>query len=217
MKSEIRIIIADDHPIVRKGLRQIIELESNLLIIGEAGNGAEALRLIEELKPDVAILDVDMPHQDGFQVAQSVFTKKIPVELVFLTVHKEEELFQAAMDLGVRAYVLKESVTEDIVTAIHEVYEHRIFTSLPITNHFVVRNNRNPMQDEVQSRLQQLTATEYRILKLLSEYKTNKEIANELFISPRTVETHRVRICQKLDLKGAHALMKFAVQYKSLL
>ncbi len=217
MKPEIRIIIADDHPIMRQGLKQIIEIEPNLKVVGEAANGSEALVMIEELMPDAAILDVDMPHQDGFQVARALLAKNNPAAIIFLTIHSEEQMFHAALDLGAKGYVLKDSAIDDIVTAINEVVAGRAFTSLPMTSYFTRRQNYNNVPDEQQLGLRGLTPTEHRILKLLSDYKTSKEIAAELSVSPRTVETHRLRICQKLNLQGSHALMKFAVQYKSLL
>lgn len=217
MKQEIRIVIADDHPLMRQGLKQVIEIEPHLKVVGEAGNGTNALAMIEESKPDAAILDVDMPHQDGFQVARALLAKKNPAAIIFLTIHSEEEMFHAALDLGAKDYVLKDSAIDDIVTAINEAVAGRAFTSLPITTYFTRRQNYNAVPDEQQLGLRQLTPTEYRILKLLADYKTNKEIAEELSVSPRAIETHRLRICQKLNLKGSHALMKFAVQYKSLL
>lgn len=217
MNQEIRIIIADDHPIMRQGLKQIIEIEPNLKIVGEAVNGNEALALIEELMPDAAILDVDMPHQDGFQVARSLLAKNNPAAIIFLTMHSEEQMFHAALDLGAKGYVLKDSAIDEIVKAINEVVAGRDFTSLPMTSYFTRRQNHNHVPEEQQLGLRQLTVTEQRILKLLADYKTSKEIAAELSVSPRTVETHRLRICQKLNLQGSHALMKFAVQYKSVL
>ena len=217
MKQEIRIVIADDHPLMRQGLKQVIEIEPHLKVVGEAGNGTNALAMIEESKPDAAILDVDMPHQDGFQVARALLAKKNPAAIIFLTIHSEEEMFHAALDLGAKDYVLKDSAIDDIVTAINDAVAGCAFTSLPITTYFTRRQNYNAVPDEQQLGLRQLTPTEYRILKLLADYKTNKEIAEELSVSPRAIETHRLRICQKLNLKGSHALMKFAVQYKSLL
>jgi len=217
MKQEIRIVIADDHPLMRQGLKQMIETESNLKVIGEARNGSEALSMVEELKPDVAILDVDMPHQDGFQVARSLLESKNESAVIFLTMHSDEAMFHAALDLGARGYVLKDSAIDDIVTAINEAIAGRTFTSLPMTTYFSKRQNHNQVPDDQQLGLRQLTPTEYRILKFLADYKTSKEIAEELSVSPRTVETHRSRICQKLNLRGSHALMKFAAQYKSVL
>lgn len=217
MKQEIRIVIADDHPLMRQGLRQVIEIESNLNVVGEAGNGSEALQIIEELKPDVAILDVDMPHQDGFQVARELTARNNSAAVLFLTIHSEEQMFHAALDIGAKGYVLKDSAIDDIVTAINEVAAGRTFTSLPMTTYFTRRQNYNAAPDKAQLGLSQLSPTEYRVLKLLADYKTNKDIAEELSVSPRTIETHRARICQKLNLSGAHSLMKFAVEYKSLL
>jgi DNA-binding NarL/FixJ family response regulator len=217
MTKEIRIVIADDHPLMRQGLKQVIEMEPNLKVVGEAANGHEALMMIEEFKPEVAILDVDMPHQDGFQVARELLGNKNPAAIIFLTIHSEEQMFHAALDLGAKGYVLKDSAIDDIVIAINEVVAGRSFTSLPMTTYFTRRQNYNAVPDEQQLGLRQLTPTEYRILKFLAEYQTNKEIAEELSVSPRTIETHRARICQKLNLSGSHALMKFAVQYKSLL
>ena len=217
MNQEVRIVIADDHPLMRQGLRQVIEMEPNLKIVGEAGNGSEALIMVEELKPNVAILDVNMPHQDGFQVARELTAKKNPAAVIFLTIHSEEEMFHAALDIGAKGYVLKDSAIDDIVTAINEVAAGRSFTSLPMTTYFTRRQNYNDVPEKQQLGLGQLTVTESRILRLLSDYKTSKEIAAELSVSPRTIETHRLRICQKLNLQGSHSLMKFAVQYKSLL
>ncbi len=217
MNQEASIVIADDHPLMRQGLRQVIEIEPNLKVIGEAGNGSEALVMIEELRPDVAILDVDMPHQDGFQVARELTAKNNPAAIIFLTIHSEEQMFHAALDIGAKGYVLKDSAIDDIVTAINEVAAGRSFTSLPITTYFTLRQNYLDVPGEQKLGLSQLTPTEFRILKLLTDYKTNKDIADELSVSPRTIETHRARICQKLNLQGSHALMKFAAQYKSLL
>ena len=217
MNQEVRIVIADDHPLMRQGLRQVIEMEPNLKVIGEASNGSEALSFITELKPDVAVLDVDMPHKDGFQVARELISSDDPVAVIFLTSHSEEQMFHAALDIGAKGYVLKDSAIDDIVTAINEVAAGRAFTSLPMTTYFTRRQNYNAVPDKQQLGLRQLTATELRVLRLLSEYKTSKEIAAELSVSPRTIETHRLRICQKLNLQGSHSLMKFAVEYKALL
>jgi DNA-binding NarL/FixJ family response regulator len=217
MSEDIHIVIADDHPLMRQGLRQVIEMEPNLKVVGEAANGSEALAMIEHLKPDVAILDVDMPHQDGFQVARELAAKNNLASVIFLTIHSEEQMFHAALDLGAKGYVLKDSAIDDIVAAIKEVAGGRAFTSLPMTTYFARRQNYNAAPDKQQLGLRQLTPTESRILRLLADYKTSKEIAAELSVSPRTVETHRLRICQKLNLQGSHSLMKFAVEYKSLL
>ena len=217
MNQEVSIVIADDHPLMRQGLRQVIELEPNLKVVGEAANGSEAFSVIEELMPNVAILDVDMPHQDGFQVARELAANNNPAAIIFLTIHSEEEMFHAALDIGAKGYVLKDSAIDDVVTAINEVVRGRHFTSLPMTTYFSRRQSYNNVPDKQQMGLRQLTVTESRILRLLADYKTSKEIAAELSVSPRTIETHRLRICQKLNLQGSHSLMKFAVEYRSFL
>lgn len=207
--------MADDHPIVRQGLRQMIELDKNLSIIAEAGDGQTALDLIEKHQPDVAVLDIDMPEMDGFQVIRELQKKRINIEVVFLTMHSEEEIFQAAMDLNVKGYVLKDSAISDIVAAIKSVAKGRPFLSPALSSLLLKRRRRAEEFRKEQPGLHLLTPTERRILKLVAEDKTSKEIGEELFVSYRTVETHRANISRKLDLHGSLALVKFAVTHKS--
>jgi CheY-like chemotaxis protein len=129
MNDKVKIVIADDHPIVRQGLRQMIEADRNLTVIGEASDGETALQLIETHQPDVAVLDIDMPRIGGFDVARELERKKIPVKIIFLTMHSEEEIFQTAMDLGIKGYVLKDSAPNDIVAGIKSVAAGRPFIS----------------------------------------------------------------------------------------
>ncbi len=215
MEKEIRIVMADDHPIVRQGLRQIIETDRAVKIIAEAGDGETALELIEKHQPNVAVLDIDMPKMDGFDVIRALREKKIKVEIVFLTMHSEDEIFEEAMDLGVKGYVLKDSAVNDIVASIKSVANGKPFLSPALSSLLLNRRNRIVELDENHSGLQTLTPTERKILKLIAEDKTSKEIGTELFISHRTVETHRTNICRKLDLHGSLALVKFAVTHKS--
>lgn len=213
MKSEIRIVIADDHPIVRGGLRQAIELQPKLKIIGEAGDGRTALTLLRTLQPEVAILDIDMPELDGFGVARAFQEagETAPL-LIFLTIHREADFLHEALDLGARGYVLKDSATTDIVTAIRAVAAGEHYTSPALSSALLQR--RPAVAALAQPALQSLSLTERRILALIAEYKTSKEIADTLGISHRTVETHRTNICQKLTLRGSHALMKFALAHQ---
>lgn len=215
MSDEIRIIMADDHPIVRQGLRQLIEIDKSLVIVAEAADGEAALKLIEELQPSVAVLDVDMPRMDGFAVARSLREKNLPVEVVFLTMHSEEEAFQAALDLGIKGYVLKDSAVTDIVVGIKSVAAGKHYLSPSLSALLVNRRRRTDELEHEKPGLHQLSPTERRILKLIAEDKASKEIAKQLFVSPRTVETHRSNICRKLDLHGTLALVKFAVAHKS--
>jgi len=215
MEGEIEILIADDHPVVRQGLRQTVESDAGLKIIAEAGDGREALAKIKELKPRVAVLDIQMPELDGFGVARAVRDEGLPVEIVFLTVYRDEDVFNAALDLGVKGYVLKDSAVSDVVACVRAVASGQHYASPALTTHLVSRGRRAAALARERPGLAALTPTERHVLRLIAEYKTSKEIAAELFISPRTVETHRNNICQKLDVHGSHALMKFALAHKS--
>ncbi len=215
VRNEIRIVIADDHPVVRQGLRQMIESDRSLKVVAEAGDGQVALERIQELHPEVAVLDIDMPQMDGFAVAREIIRQKLTVEIVFLTIHREEELFQAALDLGVRGYVLKDSATTDIIAGIKSVASGQPFLSPTLSPYLLKRSARAAALAKAKPGINDLTPTERRVLKLIAEEKTSKQIAEELFISPRTVETYRTNIARKLDLHGSLALIKFAVTHKS--
>lgn len=215
MKTEIKVVIADDHPLVRDGLRRAIEATPNLKVVAEAGDGQVALERIQSLNPDVAVLDIDMPLMSGFDVARALRERGVPSAVIFLTIHREEDFFNEALDLGARGYVLKDSAATDIVAAIKAVAEGQHFTSPAMTSYLVNRSRRAAEFRRGKPTLNDLTPTERRILTLIADYKTSKEIADELGVSHRTIETHRANICQKLELKGSHSLMKFALSHKS--
>ena len=215
METQIKIVMADDHPIVRQGLRKIIETDENLLIAAEAGDGRAALALIEEHRPVVAVLDIDMPGMDGFAVVREMQRLCIQAEIVFLTMLDEEETFQAAMDLNVRGYVLKDSAADEIIAAIKSVARGRPFLSPAMSAMLLNRRRRADELAREQPGLHSLTPTERRILKLVADDKTSKEIAEELFVSYRTIEGHRANISRKLNLTGSLALVKFASANKS--
>lgn len=208
----VTIIIADDHPIVRSGLRTVLEKHPELKILREAENGDSALQLIRQSKPDVAIIDVEMPVLDGFGVARAVKDDNLPVLLIFMTMHKDEQTFNKAMDLGVRGFILKENAVADIVSAIALVMEGKHYISPSLSEYLMQRSR--PQAATPSSTIDELTPAERNILKLIAEQKTTKTIADELFISPKTVEKHRSNICAKLNLHGAYALLKFAMENK---
>jgi DNA-binding NarL/FixJ family response regulator len=215
MSKEIRIVLADDHPIFRQGLRQVIAAAPGLEVVGEAGDGAAALSCIETTRPDVAILDVDMPGQDGFAVAQEIINRKLPVAVIFLTMHRKESLFNAAINLGVKGYVLKDSALADVVTSIRAAVAGENFISPALATYLVNRNRRAGALEEQTPSINDLTTAERRILRLISQSKTNKVIAEELGISVRTVEHHRSNICFKLGLRASHSLIRFAIAHQS--
>ena len=215
MKAETRVLIADDHPIFRHGLRQVIEQARNMEVVAEAEDGITAFERIQETRPDVAVLDIDMPGEDGFSVARRVREQRLPVLVIFLTMHKDELHFNEAMDLGVRGYLIKDNAAADVVSCINAIAAGRDYVSPSLSTLLLNRTRRAATFADQMPRVADLTATERRILALLAEYKTNKEIANELCVSVRTVENHRANICTKLELHGTHALVKFAIRHRS--
>jgi DNA-binding NarL/FixJ family response regulator len=215
MDNEIRVVIADDHPLLRKGLAQLIASDARLVVAAEAGDGLTALATIEEIRPEIAVLDIDMPGLNGLEVVQAIARKKLPTQVVFLTIHSEEDLFHAAMDCGAKGYLLKESALTEVVDAIRAVAQGRHYVTPSLSASLVRRNRQSRTLRENLPGLDDLTATERRILSLVAAEKSSKEIAAELFIHHRTVENHRTNICQKLGLHGHSALFKFALQHKS--
>lgn len=215
MKSEVTIFIADDHPIFRSGLRQIIETDPRLKIVGEANDGEQAITALEELNVDVAILDIDMPRKDGFEVVRLIKQKRLTAAIIFLTMHKDERFLNTAFDLGIKGYILKDSAVTEIVQCIKSVTEGKEFVSHQLLG-FLINRARNAAElAQKKPQVTRLTPTERQILKLIGDYKTSKEIAEQMAIGIRTVEHHRANICEKMELRGNHALIKFAVEHKS--
>lgn len=213
--SATRILIADDHPVFRQGLRLTIEADPHLTVIAEASDGDEALARLQDTPVDVAMLDVTMPLKDGFAVARAVKELRITVPIVFLTMHKDEHYLQAALDLGVKGYVLKDSAIVEIVSCLKAVVAGKDYVSPELSSYLIRRHKRAEALAAEIPELEQLTPTERRVLKLIAEGKTSREIASEMRIGIRTVEHHRNNITTKLDLHGSHALVKFAIQHQT--
>ncbi|MBL8016976.1 MAG: response regulator transcription factor [Ignavibacteria bacterium] len=210
MQGKIRIIIADDHHIFRKGILSIAAEDSSVEVTGEASNGEEALKLVRELKPDIAILDIDMPVMSGLDAARKIKEEGLNTRVVILTIHKDKEYFDEALELDIKAYVLKESIANDLIDCIKQVAAGEYYISSVISGYLVEKNKNGSNKTD----LDKLTSTELQILKLISQNKTSAQIAEELFRSVRTIENHRNNICSKLGLKGPHALLLFALENK---
>ena len=211
MSKTIQILIADDHPIVRQGLRQTIENEGGeLRIAGETGDGAETLAAARRVRPEIIVLDIDLPKMDGFQVIVALREEKIESKVIFLTVHREESFLRKALSLGAAGYVLKDSAITDIVAAIRSAAENLPFIS-PAMTAYLIKTPSAPVKGDLAA----LTPAERRVLRLIAQYKTTQEIAEMLFVSPRTIESHRLNIAQKLHLRGSHSLMRYALQHLS--
>lgn len=215
--KKITILIADDQPLLRVGLREIIEQHSGFRVIAEAGNGERALALIEQVKPSIAILDIEMPKLDGLEVAKLIVERKIPIEIIVLTMYDDPKYFKQAMDLGVMGYVSKGSAGIEIVEAIESVLKGKHYIS-PSLSDILLKSNPGS-QEGVEKKLgiADLTPTERKVLKLVADNKTTKEISDILYISERTVESHRSSICTKLNLHGQNALLHYALEIKSRL
>jgi DNA-binding NarL/FixJ family response regulator len=211
------IIIADDHPVLRSGLRHIIEWDKECTIIGEAGNGEDALAIIEEKRPDVALLDITMPKMTGLQVAKIIQERGLTTKLAILTMSADELVFNEAMDLGVLGYVLKENAASEILNSIKTVAGGNYYISPSISGILIRRTQKREAALNTIPGLADLTPMEIRILKLVAGNMTSKEIANDLCISYKTVESHRTNISKKLNLSGNNALLRFALEHKSLL
>lgn len=210
MKPEVTVLIVDDHPLLRHGLRDVIGQNPLFEIVGEAPDGEEALRQIASLKPQIVILDIDMPRLNGLETLKMIRELSFPVKVIVLTMYEEEDMFNAAMDLGAKAYVLKENTANDIVAAIEKVDRDEEFVSALMLEAGKRRTDR--VRDLLLNKpqIESLTPAERKILKLVGEDYTSKEIADRLKLSVRTVDNHRQHICDKLKLHGTHSLLKFA-------
>src|SRR5215510_6699315 len=182
MNIDLTVLIADDHPIFRNGLRQIIESQTGVKVLAEVSDGAQAYESARESKPDVILLDVNMPGMDGFELARKIRDSNLAVQIVFLTMYKDEEIFNEAMDLGARGYVLKSSALTDIVDCLRAVASGQHYISPGLSDFLLNRRDRAARFVKSKPSIHDLTPTELRILRLISESKTSKEIAAEMFI-----------------------------------
>jgi len=217
METKATVLVVDDHPIFRHGLCDVITKHSQFKIVGEASDGDEALEQLACLKPQIIILDIDMPRLNGLKTMRAIRDLPVQVKLIVLTMYREEEIFNAAMDLGTKAYVLKENALTDVIAALEKVERDETFLSQSLSKAGERRSER--VRDLVSSKpqIESLTEAERRILKLIGEDMTSKEIADRLNLSFKTVENHRYNICQKLDLHGTHSLLRFAFDKRAYL
>lgn len=217
MNKEIKILIADDHPIIREGLKMVLESKIDSINCSQASDGEEAYNLIKENNFDIATIDVEMPKLNGLDLVKKLRSEKIDTKIVFLTMYREEDMFNIALDLGAIGYVLKDNAVVDIVNCVKEVLSNNYYIS-PAISHLLI--NRQKQKNDLKnqnSELELLTKSERNILSFIAEDKTSREIAGELYISIKTVENHRANISKKLGLQGSHSLVKYAIQNKSIL
>ncbi|MBM4046576.1 MAG: response regulator transcription factor [Planctomycetes bacterium] len=204
------IILADDHPVVRHGLKALLEAEADFQVVGECGDGLEAVRLAERLKPNVLVVDVMMPGVTGLEVARQV-TERLPeTRVVILSMHANEAYVLEALRNGATGYVLKDSGGASLVEAVRAVAAGRRYLSPPLTERAVEAYAQKAKGADVDA-FETLTTREREVLHLAAQGLTNPEIGRRLFISARTVEVHRANVMRKLGLKGQTELVRFAV------
>ena len=213
MPDEITIVLVDDHPVVRRGLKLSIEEDARMKVVAEAGDGEAALGLIKNLNPQLALLDIDMPKLGGLGVAKEIIRLGLKTKIIFLSFHRDEDFFRAAIDIGGRGYLLKDSAMDEIVIAINTVIAGQVYMSSAIALQ-LLQSSGAASDTRGDSLIGDLTPSERRILLLIADGLSSKEIGAELSIHYRTVENHRTNICRKLGIEGANALLRFAVQHK---
>ena len=210
--KRIRILIADDHGIVRKGLRLQLEQHEEFEIVGEATEGREAVRMSEELAPDVVIMDIAMPNLNGIQATAQLVKKNPQIGVIILSMHSDETYLMRTLAAGAKGYLLKESAEVDLDNAVRAVAEGKPFFSTTIANALLQDYMRQLQQRGLQDSYDLLTEREKEVLQLLAEGKSNKDIANMLNLSTNTVETHRTRLMQKLNLHSSAEIVLYAVR-----
>ncbi|MCS7027418.1 MAG: response regulator transcription factor [Bacteroidia bacterium] len=212
------ILIADDHPIFRKGLVDILQTSIPGCRIYEAANGKQAIEILLQNKIDIAILDIDMPQVDGFGVCKSIKENYLPTKVIFLTMYKESTIFHTAMELGASGFLLKDNTAEEIIDCLFKVQRGYRYISQYLGDYTNQYQEYTQKKRKIKSLIDELTQTERRTLKLVSENYSTKEIADILFVTPKSVENYRSRICKKLGLElGNNALVKWALENKELL
>jgi two-component system nitrate/nitrite response regulator NarL len=219
MNNKIQVVLADDHVFVRDGIKSLLENEINITVVGEATDGLEALKLIDELKPDLLILDIRMPNMTGIEVVEQLRSKNNFVKIVMLSMHESEEYVLKSIQAGADGYLLKGSSKEEFLKAVHTVSNGRKYFSGDISSILIGQlTNRSHIIEPKQSlgEEQVITKREKEILKLLLSGKGNKEIAEALDISKRTAEVHRFNLMKKLKVKNLMELSNKASEYALL-
>ncbi len=210
--NAIRIVLADDHTVVRKGLRLLLESQPDFKVVAEAADGRAALDAVEREAPNVVVMDVAMPGLNGIEAARQISSRHPRTAIVFLSMHSDESYVLRALKSGARAYILKDSAEHDLITAIRAVSEHKAFFSPAISKMLVEEYVQQMQEREVEDSYDLLTPREREVLQLLAEGKSNKDVAALLNLSLYTVETHRGNILQKLNLHSVPELILYAVR-----
>ena len=212
MNHKIRVLLADDHVLIRAGLRMVVDAQPDLSVVGEANDGREAVALCESLKPDVAVMDIGMPNLNGIEAARQAHEKLPELQIVMLSMHADEGYILRALKAGAKAYLLKDSAEADLARAIRAAAEGKSFFSPAVGRVLLEDYVRKLERTGGEDSYDLLSPREREILQLVAEGKSSKDIANLLNLSVYTVETHRARVMQKLNLKGIPELILYAIR-----
>jgi len=210
----IRVVLVDDHQMVREGIRALLEQGQNIAVIGEAADGREAVELVQRLKPDVLVIDIAMPRLDGLQAIEKLNSLGVATEVVVLSMYSDSTLVRQALRRGVRGYVLKRSVSEELLVAIRAATKGELFLSPELSTCLGKKSAEPGSECKELEPFQLLTPRERQVLQLIAEGHTNAKIAHALHISVKTVETHRTRLMSKLGVHDVVTLLRFAVKHK---
>jgi two-component system response regulator NreC len=209
---KIRILLADDHKLMRSGLRVLLEQQSDLAVVGEASDGREAVALVASQKPDVLVMDIGMPHLNGIEAASQITQSHPAISIVMLSMHSDESYVLRALKAGAKGYLLKDSAEADLIRAVHSVAEGKSFFSPAVSKVLLDDYVRKLKRSGTEDPYDLLTPREREVLQLVAEGKSNKEVAQLLNLSVYTVETHRSNIMEKLNLHGVPELILYAVR-----
>ena len=210
---KIRVVLADDHQMVRKGFRALLSDKPDIEVIGEAADGREAMRLVEQVHPDVLVIDLEMPRMMGMEAIRQLKKRGSLVRILMLTMHRDTNSILQALRAGAAGYTLKDAAVTDLVEGIRTVYQGEVYLSPVIATQVVTRLMEGLRDDEIVSPLDQLTDREREVLQLIAEGNTRQRTAEQMSVSPKTIDTHRANLMRKLELNNDAALVRFAVRY----
>ena len=224
--STIRVLLADDHDILRQGLKMLLSLQQDMQVVGEARTGRQAVAMVQQLQPDVVVLDISMPDMDGLEACQQIRSQQSATQVLILTMHESEEYFLQALRKGAAGYLVKKAAPTDLQMAIHAVAHGGAFlypglakalirayvapSSAPVDRQDTSNSSASSLAQELRS----LTPREVEVLKLVAEGRTNQEIADLLVLSIKTIQAHRANVMEKLGLRDITQLVRFAIRHK---